>query len=490
MNCFLRRPIRYCIPLGLLLLSGDPGQTWARSPLSPQECIDLALEQNPQHLLDQQNLKRGHTSLLEARAPFGLQANLGLTLPGYSQRRETTELEALPTRVRTEDSDFSYTGNLHLEQRISHLGRFTIDSSGSRRDFTSNRREDFLDYNGDIVLGYTRPILTRAQEEINLNQAELRFANTRSGFERQRLQIEGQVIDAYYDLVQSIRRLEIEAQRLDQSRASLDLAQRKFEIGLIAEVDALTLEVALLEAEADYAAAETHIERQRDVLRQQLGVDLDEPLDVITEVAYQQYSISEERSLELGLERHAAIRIAEINEQIGELDLKSARQSARPTARLDARMSLRGQGSEIGDISRNFERNLWSMGIQIQVPLIDKGRRRSQLSRAKIALEESRIDRAIQRRHIILEIKNAVRGLREAERQIELGEARLEVAERTYEVQQRRFEMGQAESRQLLEAQIALTSARNAGLNSIILYQRRLVDLRLATMAELDELVE
>ena len=103
------------------------------------------------------------------------------------------------------------------------------------------------------------------------------------------------------------------------------------------------------------------------------------------------------------------------------------RQRSGPRATLTSSVKLGGRGPEVGAISRNFERNLWNVGIQVQMPLIDGGSRRSQLGRAKINLKQSRLDREIRRRDITLQIKNVVRALAEAERQIELGKVRLEV---------------------------------------------------------------
>jgi outer membrane protein TolC len=76
----------------------------------------------------------------------------------------------------------------------------------------------------------------------------------------------------------------------------------------------------------------------------------------------------------------------------------------------------------------------------------------------------------------------------QAERQIELRTAALEVAERTYEVEQSRFELGLIQSQTLLDAQGELTQARIDALKSVINYRRQLVDLRVSTMAELEEL--
>ena len=151
-------------------------------------------------------------------------------------------------------------------------------------------------------------------------------------------------------------------------------------------------------------------------------------------------------------------------------------------------VSMRGHGSEIGDVSDNFERNLWGVNLQITLPLIDSGQRRATVSQARIALEQSRLTREQQRRQIIQQIRDATRRVHEAERQIDLRQATLQFAQRTYDVEQSRFELGLADSQQLLLAQGNLTQAQINALGAVIGYQRQLKNARLATMAELKEL--
>ncbi|MGB1718726.1 MAG: TolC family protein [Candidatus Latescibacterota bacterium] len=79
-----------------------------------------------------------------------------------------------------------------------------------------------------------------------------------------------------------------------------------------------------------------------------------------------------------------------------------------------------------------------------------------------------------------------MRNLKEAERQITIRQAGLKVAKRTYEVEQSRFELGLTQSQDLLDAQSQLTQSRIDELGAIVDYQRRLKDLRLATMADLN----
>ncbi len=239
--------------------------------LSLQECIALAQRNNLQHQSDYQTLANTHAQLESARAPFGFNMSADLTAPNFTELRDTQENIALATRVREENTDFQYSGDLRMTQRVRHLGQVTLNTTALRRSFSSNRRSDFLDLSGDMRLNYQHQILNRPSEEISLKRAEHSLTSARLNFDRQDLQLEGQVVDDYYNLVQNIRRLEIEKQRLAQSHANLELAQRKFEVGLIAEVEALRLQVEMLQAEASFAQAETAIEQRRDEILAFLG---------------------------------------------------------------------------------------------------------------------------------------------------------------------------------------------------------------------------
>lgn len=457
--------------------------------LSLQECIELAQHNNLQHLSNYQTLANNQAQLESARAPFGFNMNANLIAPRFTEQRDTQENIALATRVREENTDFQYSGDLRMSQRLRHLGEVSLTTTALRRDFSSNRRNDFLDLSGEMRLDYQHQILNRPSEEVALKRAEHNLTSARLNFDRQHLQLEGQVVDDYYNLVQNIRRLEIEKQRLAQSRANLELAQRKFEVGLIAEVEALRLQVEMLQAEASFAQAETAIEKRRDILRETLGLDASAPLDVATEVKYAIHAVDANRALELGLARRTDMQRAEIVEEIRALDLEDVRRRNGISADLNANLNLRGRGGEIGDISRNLERNQWSVNIQVTLPLIDNGQRRASLSQAHIALEQSRLSREQQRRQIVRQVRDATRNLNEAERQINLRQAALQFAQRTYDVEQSRFELGLADSQQLLQAQGDLTRAQIDELDSIITYQRELKNVRIATMAHLEELM-
>ena len=474
-----------CLSLLLCGVRTSPAQ----EPLSLEQCIDLALRHNLQHLHSHLKLRDAQARLQQALAPFEIRADADFRLPSFNESRDTQESVALVSRFREETTNFTYAGNLRISQRVPHIGLLTFTSSAFRQDFSSNVLTDFLEYFGAANFGFTHEIFTRPQEEIVLEQARLDLDQAEIDFAGLEMLLEHQVAAAYYDLVRNIRKLEIEELQLNQSRSSLELARRKFEIGLVAEVQPLRLEVAALQAEASLARAQTAIELSRDVLRQILGMEFHQPLEVVTEVDSRKYPISQARALEVGLKQRTDLKQAAIMAEISKLGLHGAERLNGATARLVGNLSMSGRGPEIGAISTDLERNLWSVGIEVNLPLVDNGLRRGRLHQARVAVRQNQLARDQVRQNVIREIREAVLNLKEAERQIDLTQAALTVAERAYQVEQSRFELGLIQSQDLLTAQANLTGSRVSTLDALVNYQLHLQKLRLVTMADLSQML-
>ena len=121
------------------------------------------------------------------------------------------------------------------------------------------------------------------------------------------------------------------------------------------------------------------------------------------------------------------------------------------------------------------------------MPLIDNGARRSSLNQARIAPQQSQLTRELQRQQVVRQVRDAVRNIKEAERQITIRQAGLKVAKRTYEVEQRsRLSCVLPKAKIYLHAQEPADTSRADMSDAIIDYQRRLKDLRPATMADLN----
>ena len=466
----------------------SPNCAMTTAILSLQDCIDIAEKQNPGHLVNIRDVESSREQLRQARSEFALNIDASLDVPTYTESRRLHDNVALLQRVHEENVNMEYQGETTISQRFAHFGMFSVTASGIRNDFSSNRRQDRKEFVGDLRVDYTHDLITKPTTEIQLERAQLALSIGQSNLLRQKFQLEEQVTNTFFDLVQAIRELQIQQQRLAQSTAALDLSLRKFEVGLIPEVEPLRLKVEKLRAKAGLNDAQTQIDRRRDQLREMLGMNMDYPVDVPTNVDHKVISVDESRAVKIGLQRRTDLKEAKWSKRSSELHLQDVEQQLGPTAQLTSSFTLLGRGPKMGDVSSTFGRSFVTAGIRMELPLLDGGDRRGRGRQAEIDLEKSVLSEEVINRQVILEIREAVRNVNKAEIQIVLGREELEVAQRTYQVESSRFELGLTDSQALLEAQTTFTEASLNSLENSISYQRALTNLRVATMAKLSEL--
>ena len=237
---------RFSLFLLFALSLGSLTPSQAQNPLSLDECISIALQNNATYLNAQQGLEGSYAALNEARAPFEIKADMIFQLPSYRDRRDTFVSQALVNRFREESTDFTYRGQIQFSQQVQGLGQVSLSTLAERVEFTSNRRSNFTDFLGDVRLGYTHELLTDPAPEVALRRAKLRLNSNRLDLSRQKLQLEFQVTNAYLRLVQTIRGLDILERRRTQTISSVESARNKLELGIIPEVEVQRLELDLL----------------------------------------------------------------------------------------------------------------------------------------------------------------------------------------------------------------------------------------------------
>lgn len=101
--------------------------------LSLAECITLALENNLQHRSNLRQIESTREQLRRARAPFELNADATLTVPNYTDERDTFDDPALIARFREENTRSVYSGQMQVPQRIPHAGRVSITGNTAHR---------------------------------------------------------------------------------------------------------------------------------------------------------------------------------------------------------------------------------------------------------------------------------------------------------------------------------------------------------------------
>lgn len=305
--------------------------------------------------------------------------------------------------------------------------------------------------------GFKANLESLRQSERDLLYAMREFAQYRQGFTVtvagdyfQVLQARDTARNAYLDLARS-------RQNVARERAFADEGQRP-----LASLD--QFRQAELNSETRWLEALRSYRESLDRFKISLGVPLAAKL-VLDDAELARLAIEEPG---IGLDQAVPVAVAT------RLDLQTSRERVEDAARKVpiAKNNLLPQIDAIvrGDIQSSAasgfklpdpKLNSWSAGLNVDLGL-DRKAQRNSFRGALITVERARRQFALELDTVRLAVASDWRALEQARRNFENAEIGVKLAERRVEEQELRMQLGRGQTRDLLDAQADLNSARNA----------------------------
>jgi len=445
----------------------DGGAAPAPRLLTLEESIALALEKNfgirqqrNSHQSAVADMKYAHAERFYPRAWSEF------LLPSYSQRtvRQLDPATGLEVFVPTDAT--TYQGAFNVELPVFTGGYFQASYDAYRLDQTSGGADD-LTWSSTARLSFIQPFLGDNENKLAETRAQTSLTIAEEALRRQVAGLTFNVSAAYYGLVRAIKREEIGRDRRDQARASYEIASNKYAAGLIPEVEAMQLEVEVARAEADLEGNIAARRRGEDQFRDLLGLGLDEPVGVVTEVPLAAEAIDLETAVATALVTRSDIREQELQIELSRLDLRSVRRENNLQGNLAVYYGYDGQEEEYSDTLDNWQSNE-GVTFSLSLPVFDSGRNKARVTRQRLSLESLELGLEDLRRRVKLEVRDAVRAVEEARTRLGILASTLDVAERTYEINLQRFEVGTLTSQDLFQEEVRLNETRLEHLNAVI----------------------
>ncbi len=435
--------------------------------LSLEESVAIALERN----FGIRQQRNSHLSAVEdlthARAErFYPRAWSEFMLPSYSQQTIRQFDPATGLDVFAPSDSTVYDGDVNLALPIFTGGRFQFSYDTFRLDQTSGDTEDRT-WSSTARLSFIQPFLGDNQGRLAETRAKTSLYIAEEALRRQVAGLTYSVSFAYYGLVRAIKREEIGEDRMEQARASHEMAANKFSAGLIPEVEAMQLEVEVARAEADLASSRAARRKTEDQFRDILGLGLDDRVGVVTEVPRLTEAIDLGAAVEQALTTRSDIREQELQIEISHLDLRSVRRENNPRGNLSLYYGYDGQEDDFNDIHDNWQSNQ-GVTLSLSVPIFDSGRTGARVTSRRLSLESLELGLEDLRRRVELEVRDAVRAVEEARVRQEILDSTLRLAERAYDINLQRFGVGTLTSQELFQEEVRLNETRLEHLNAVI----------------------
>ncbi len=465
--------------------------------LTLQQAVEMALENNLDILvsrLDTQVRAEGVTSAKGFYRPF-MSATIN-TLDSMSPAQN--QLIGAQT-LSTTRSNYNFT----WQQELSTGGQYTIQWS----NFRSTTNSAFSGYNplfNTVISGQVvQPLLQNFRNDVNRQQIMVAQNGERISRYQFQIQVMNTVRDvefAYWDLVFSIRDLDVAHRSLALAEDLLRNNRIQVEVGTMAPID-------ILEAEAEVAArgetvilAEEFIRTTQDILKLLINNfssedfwktsyrPVDKPqLDDVKD-------IDMEEAVRIALERQPVLKQSQVELETRDYNVQYSRNQLMP--QLDfvggyasngvggTRLVRQGFATEIevvvpggysNAINQVFDGNFrdWSAGLNISYPL-GNSRERAQHAEAQVAARQQRTIVASNQMIIAQEVRQTARAVESNRKRINVTRVARELAERRLDAEQKKFDVGTSTSFLIVQAQRDLAQADANELRALIDYAKAL----------------
>ncbi|MBD3225611.1 MAG: hypothetical protein GF313_12860 [Caldithrix sp.] len=458
--------------------------------LTLPKCQQIATRNNYQLRTLQEDFRIAEYELKAAINRFKTNVELRLTAPDYSETisslQDSTGTNYFPIKQA------SYSGNVRINQPLPTDGQVYISSGVYRiEDYYKNEQSTRL----NTRIGLEQPIeALYAYNNIQsaLRMARLNYELSSRRLTRARLDLNYQIAQAYYGLLQAFEREKIARQTLNLQEETYELARNKYRAGVIAEVEALQMEVDLGEAVNSYDLAVAARQEAANRLKQLLAIDLSDSLKVASELDYPVVTVNLDTALTYGLKNRLEIREREISREQSKIDIKSTKVRHQITGSISAYYDFIGVDQRADDfpLSHNFE-NAWQelkrrpgnrgVALTINIPLWDWGVNKARVQAAEARLRKARMALKEEKITVERDIRNSVNEVRSSLKRLQLLEKNVQVAERSFNISRERFANGDINSQALALDRNRLSQAYNSRLSALITYKLALSDLKRKT---------
>ncbi len=464
--------------------------------LNLDDCLHLAYQKSYQMKNLKENLHIAELQLKAATNSFRTKVDLNLTVPDYSETisslQDSTGINYFPVKQAV------YSGNLQISQPLPTDGSIYL-SSGVYHIQDQYLKENSFRLN--TRLGFEQPIeafysYNRLKSALQL--AKYNYELSKKSLTRERLNVDYLVSQAYYNLNMSAEREKIAAQTLSQQKEAFELAGNKYRAGVIAEVEALQMEVDLGAAQNEYDLSVIDRKENADFLKQFLDIPFSDSLVILSDSTYQEVIVNPDLALDYGLKNRLEIQEREIRIKQAEINIAASKVDHQITGSISAYYDFIGvnQQDRSYALHSTFE-NAWDdmkrrpgsrgAALRISIPIWDWGVNKAKVQQAEAGLRQAKMSLEEEKKTIERQIRSTLNQLNSSLKRLKNLEKSVQVAKRSFAISRRRFENGDINSQSLALDRNRLSGAFHSRLSALINYKLMLADLKRKTFYDFAE---
>ena len=487
------------LALIISLLGINPIHSQDIHSLDLETSIEIAKRQSNTMLMLMERLDQAAYNLKATTSQYKTRVSMDFTLPQYTEtvRRFEDSLGYYFTPIRQN----LISTNLTINQPLPTDGFLFIQSGV----------ENYIDYyagdrNSQITsrVGLRQPIdalFGVNNYQLNKKQAHLSYEMALKGLKRQELDLVYIVSQYFYNVLSTQEAMNIARLNLENQQESYDIAQNKYDAGLIREVEALQMEVDLTEASNDYENARTSFAAQTRIFKEAIGINLVDSIIIENKMEYRPIIVNSDLAVSKAMANRTELRESQIQIDLQKMNIKRQRAAGRISGDILLNYNFIGvdQSNRSIPIGTSIDNTLqdltgrpgsFGVGLTASIPIIDWGANKARVKSAESMLKQNRIQMEETKINIESEIRSLVDQMHNSLRGLEAMEKSVIVAQKTFDISKQRYANGEIDSQYMAQERDRLKGAYTRKLKSYISYKLSLSDLMRKTFFDFEKGLE
>ena len=479
--------------------------------LSLRNYLDLVMANNTDVETQRVQLEYSKNSIQRAFAVFDPVLNSSFSAT-RSKSAATNQLQGASV-VSTLNQDFNSTVTEVLPTGTQ------VSAALSTQKTSTNSSYYFYnpDYTTAMSFGFTQPLLRNRGPYVThlpITIARKQRMAARYSFQNSLISLISNAENAYWDVVSARERLKVQRQSLDLADKALKRSRQEVEVGATSPLEIFQPEQQYASAKLSLTQVEYQARQTEDVLRREIGADLDSevrklPLELTEQVSPQvdETPIDSEALVRQALSARPDLKNVQTGIEVNNLQIRNAVEALKPMLNLSASYTTSGNGGRYiptttaadgstiylpavpGGITDafgqlfGFNYPTWQFSLSLQLPLRDRAAA-ANLADAVVAKRINTLNQRSTEQQIRQDVLNAVTQVESSRDGVRLAKVAVDFARKRVEADQKRYELGAINVFFLLSGQTDLTTAESNLVSQVIQHRRDLLNLqqRLGTL--------
>ncbi|MBN1158485.1 MAG: TolC family protein [Bacteroidales bacterium] len=461
----------------------------AQEALTLERALKIGESTSPTIQISLLNLERYQKSLEAQRASLKSQFSLTVNPVNYSNSRQFDDR----TQQWYTSESFSSNSTLRVSQpilwtdgTISLVNRFGWQNTNSDFGGIGGTNKAFTN---NLYLSLEQPVFTYNRQKMDLQQLELNFENARISYAMQRLNLEKNITQFFYNVYMSQLNLEIAREELNNTQNSYDIIKNKVDAGLAAQEELYQAELNLATSESSLQNSQVSYENAKDQLKLYLGMDLYNDIVILADIDIDTVQVDLENAIDQGLASRMEIRQREIDIENSQFSLIQTKALNEFSGNVSLSVGITGENEAIGQIYETPTRNP-QVSLSFNIPIFDWGERRARIEAQTANIQSAEINLSEEKQQIIIGIRQVYRNLQNQLNQIEIARQSEINAELTYEINLQRYENGDLTGMDLNLYQTQLSEKKIASAQALINYKLELLNMKIQSLYDFENDIE